>query len=1524
MDRYFQIEPQWQVVICKQCKRAIWPEEVNRHLQSAAHRVPITHRNTIQQEICRRSDVIQTPKDWKIVHHVSEPIDGLTQYPTAMRCTASTECIYIATRMDSMRQHWSRNHPGLRGRKGRKGRKVENTYQRERTWYEPIIAQRFFTHGTGSNFFRVGDIEPADPIPIDAIAATKQQVRRAQQEMREETARIIQDRQEGTEFIPWLETIGWPKYLEGFDRQALMRLVEEPKEEEEPLACIVWQAMDRMLYHSQRTVKDHAGYFMRMEVVRTESKQTKYRPLQPYMDSNAATDYARPWKQIVVLFVRSHRQEEEGPRYRFNGLERVQFRKMIQIARRIHRRRVQRYGRDRPGSSGSDISRNSGSGGNSDHSSNNSNHYSNRGNSDGNSNDDPIPIRLSGLALHCLRFCMALLGRRTRGREYELPMIGAMAVLGIKPGGWRGPSEYPPIMSKVIKMSRFMVIQQAYQQVDEDHEDREYNEDDEPDLLRYITRMTDAFMIRGSQCSMQWILDRRAYGMKIHYTSTAEGHVDWVGDQIRYKGIEFSMDQLRSMVDGLVGRTYQALEEVLMVPDPDTPPIPWSRLRDDPTREGIGHNFVQDERNPWPVDGSTWLVDRLIERGTFRQRGDSMSKRKIEQWLEWVDRLRALILICAHITGGQPARGPEVLSIRHSSSGEGEGRNVFIEDSTVVMVTRYHKGYNISGDIKVIHRYLPRRVGALMVWYIWLVLPAVEALERIRSEGAYRQQWQVWAKDVQGRPWTPARMSREMTAATELGMGVGVSIQPWREMSIAISRKYMRKGEGRFRMDEEDWEEEGGEDEVEDMQAGHGTHVAGIVYARGIREQDGAVESIRQKYRQARENWHRFLGFHDPVDRRSHKRKRAGWEDEAEEGRRERVKRLRQVDIGVELKRMMKPEAEFRGNQRAIIEAIVRGEERVLAIMPTGSGKSLLFMLPAFCGVGGVTIVVVPLIALKQDLRRRCQEAGIDCQEWSHGRPPDSARIVLVTPESAIGDDFTRFVNRLKGQQRLDRIVIDECHIVLNEQRDFRPRMQELGELNKARVPIVMLTATLPVEDEGRFMKRMWVTQDEVSVFRESTTRKNVRYCIYPIQARTSKKQEEELGRMIEQKKGRLREGEKMVVYSNRVEDCRSLAESLGCEAYFHDQDDKTGIFERFRRADGDPMIVATSAFGMGIDVPHIRYVIHVSEPRTLFDYSQESGRAGRDGLRSEGVIVCGRMKGQSHEESGPTDVQQRLVKEYLQAPCKRVVLDRYLDGRQDREGCEEGEERCKGCGIDKGEEDIEREEDVEREEDIEREEEGAALNIGATLNEGGYATGRDVRHIVSEVIATPISGNIIERHRQQVHSEQDNIKLLRLVLSKMKGQCVYCYIVRAQAHESSHYMFRCPEAECQPIQETCQRWKKRMRDRRELANYAGCCWCYIPQAWCNRWREEGGAGKAGMYKQVGGKIQCEHQDVVVEVLSVLIHLEPGFREQMEGRMPKGMEREDVTQWWGRRVQWGGVTMYGMMMEVWEGLIMGK
>ena len=114
------------------------------------------------------------------------------------------------------------------------------------------------------------------------------------------------------------------------------------------------------------------------------------------------------------------------------------------------------------------------------------------------------------------------------------------------------------------------------------------------------------------------------------------------------------------------------------------------------------------------------------------------------------------------------------------------------------------------------------------------------------------------------------------------------------------------------------------------------------------------------------------------------------------------------------------------------MRAIIYGDKAfILAIMPTGGSKSLLFMLPAVALQDGVTIVIVPMVALQQDMCEHSNEKGILCTEWDSKRPPYHACIVLATPESAVTPAFSRFIEEKKRSYQLERIVIDKCHMIL-------------------------------------------------------------------------------------------------------------------------------------------------------------------------------------------------------------------------------------------------------------------------------------------------------------------------------------------------------------------------------------------------------------------------------------------------------------------------------------------------------------
>jgi superfamily II DNA helicase RecQ len=116
-------------------------------------------------------------------------------------------------------------------------------------------------------------------------------------------------------------------------------------------------------------------------------------------------------------------------------------------------------------------------------------------------------------------------------------------------------------------------------------------------------------------------------------------------------------------------------------------------------------------------------------------------------------------------------------------------------------------------------------------------------------------------------------------------------------------------------------------------------------------------------------------------------------------------------------------------------------------------------------------------------MMRQCRKLGILCAKWDSRRPPDAAAIVLVTPESAVREEFATFLNQLRATQQLDQIMVDECHIVLNRRYDFRKEMQKLGKLAAAEAQIVMLTATLPPSKEDELFRQMYVEREQVKLF---------------------------------------------------------------------------------------------------------------------------------------------------------------------------------------------------------------------------------------------------------------------------------------------------------------------------------------------------------------------------------------------------------------------------------------------------------
>jgi RecQ family ATP-dependent DNA helicase len=1481
----------------------------------------IQDTKAISDQYSSQVKYLQDASELEIPQSNVEAIPQLPVFLDGILCEINpNQCHYICRNKTKMRNHCSQAHGWTRFRQT--GRPTSSRAAEKASQPLPwrvVHCQRFFISREGSVFFEVRsrneDEQGSSAMTVQSSSRNEtfqQAVNRAiglNAQIKKAMSTTIR-RGEADEISPWLKRTQWTEYLEGFERPDLLKCVDKPDHETELVNMIIWNTMDRLMRVAQNTVKTKAGHFVRMEVIRTEKHQTRYHPLQPYQTERQMAQYVRPWQQVLMFFARTNGPNAwKGPKYRFNKSQRRTWETLLWHANHIATVQTLREGI----------------------------HRENDEREEDKSDEDLTRIQMA-----CLEFCIALLDDQAKTHEYECVLICAIAVLGVQMNSWCGPDTYPPILSAMIKISRFMVVQQAvengYPEIDSrpstgSNSSGQINDVEvEPSTqscLKEAKGMMDKFMVRGTHGPMQWMLDLRTYGLKIHYNSTTIGKVDWIEDEILYKDIKMSMPQFRSMVHGLVHETKRLLiEDLLFAPGKDKakiPKIPWQSISDNPINQMTGWNFLDDNRTQWPVKGEEWLYERVQRKDNINHRfarsntNSGMNFEGMKNYLRYFVEFREKLLVLMHITAGAPARAPEILSIRHSNTTEGEHRNIFIEDGLVVFATRYHKGYQMSGDVKIIHRYLPREVGELVVWYLWLVLPWIRILEQI-VYGTKKLSMHMWPEEeADGIKWSSERMRKCMKREFMIGVGYEITIQAYREIAIAISRKYLRGGES-FRYDEDDEDADRNEDDegkIADEQAGHTAHVAGMIYARGIMEMTGVVASKRQQFRQSSISWHRFLGFESSMTQKVGQKRQIGsmlFENDAQQSKRHRWKQVRETNLREQLRIVMGPTVQFRGIQEQAIQAITSGESPIIAIMATGGGKSLLFMLPATCGPGGMTIVVVPLISLRQDLKRRCEAMGMTCEEWNSRKPPDTATIVLVTPESAVSDGFVTFLNRMRATRQLDRIVIDECHIVLNRQYNFRKEMQQLGKLIAAETQMVLLTATLPVSREGELWTKMGYKSDEVHLFRAATRRKNVRYGVLRIPENGRGDEKDTAVVKLVGQKLRIMEIGKIIIYCNSRGRTDRIAEMLGCDGYHSQKDEKEKrrYLEDFRKKK-KAVITATSALGLGVDIPDIRVIIHADRPRNLLDYAQESGRAGRDGQKSEAIIVIGKQEQgrcEKKEEKDEDELVGRLLGDDEEGrQCRRIVLDEYLDGRKDRTECEEGEEKCDECSEEyimmckeegEGEEEEnemrwpEGEKDEEEEEDEER--------IGST--------GESMMEVYRKQ----------EQQRRMTHQrvigerQEFGINIERLIrgLQYWQGKCAVCHR-SGRSLDDDHVLAECEREESKEAKGFSGVIKRGIK----FENYSGCFECGIPQGICNKWEQRESGGR--FQKREGG--ECQYKDIMIPVVATIgTERKGGIRKRWEERVKKegvSIRRiHEVIRYLGmRRREEGGIESNNLVWE---------
>jgi superfamily II DNA helicase RecQ len=1547
MDTFTYVSA-FRVFICTLCEHIVSPSGIADHIRTQQCHQVRNHRNRVAEF---REYFAKFPNCLGSIQHFvvpQTPIALVTQLPSPQPGYRCLECPKIVRCIRKIQAHCRDDHFWLPPRKrGRPRKNASNPLLDVASLpWKTVSTQRFIHKGGQNAYFEVrstaSTVLPASPPPSDQSFAEKRQELRDRIQAVQEAQNKAISSGDPTEVNAWLDMVNWVSHLSAYTnhRKQLRSLLEIPKADvdygvetsvsedgepmiiypptpppsllsagghdpgveqlfiaAEPILALICKTFDEIIRAGQHTVSHRVNWWVKHEINRKEAGVAPRSPFRSALMPATMVRYRQIWKQLICYTIRSHIQqthfesvetsdsfldsdseseEDTFPRearFRFSPSQESSYRTMWnKCERHLEKPKVSPVSHD----------------------------------------DSPLVVpRLRTLHRNVIYFLISLLEHEVHGDEFNSALLSGLAVLGLDPdNGWATAINYTPTLSAVVRIARILVVQHAWEQAEFEKKPKRCQ-----DLVKQYVR---AYMVVDKPVPMSRIYHMRTYGLKIRYSTTAKGQVDWTGHgrQSKYftPGVEFTKMQFETLVRGMLYECRHTLLEKLLLIDSDSlhattslPLIPWESLRDNAGCATPGWNFTYDKKALWPdIDASMWLWDRIQLVDKFRTvylqdahlAGPRPFKKSALQELTLhIRRFQELLLVLVHLCCGLPPRGSEILSCKHSNTPNSR-RNFFIEDGMVVFVTEYHKGYSISGSTKIIHRYLPREVGELFVYYMWLVLPFEQIITINELQGQELSPF-MWTLDSAGSG--PHRFkSQDLTKLLQcesvryMGVLGRLGLASYRHCAVAFSRRFC--GEDGFQEeggDEEDQEDDieavyTGQDAVSDLQAGHGTHTAGMIYARGVDELDGAVQTLRARFRKESIKWHiNVLGFKPYIiDSVIQSRINSLTTQQSKKRQHDEYLALRKINIQDYLEKLLGRKARFRGLQQAAIQAIINRENPVICVMGTGAGKSLLFQLPVMCQPTTTSIVVVPNISLREDMIRRSREAGILSHEWKDRAPSTFVQMVFAVPEATISHAFQMYMDQMRREGSLARVVIDECHVVLDGNLTFRPQLLELATLLRYSVQMVYLTATLPPEDEHDLFALLQIDPYRAQVMRASTTRANVRY-----QVHTHDGAQRSIINFIRREHQRCRDaGGSLIVYSHRRTQVDALAAALQCPGYHSDISlgRRSEIFNDLRSGKID-LVVATNGLGYGIDIPNIYGVVHAEKPFKLRDYAQESGRAGRNGKRAIATIL---QPGTSpliddwrvtpkicHITPIRTGGETQVGMFCEGKQCRRVVLDAYLDGhvfgQRDRLQCEADEETCDVC--ERRATEVQKQQREDAAEYRQREEQSRrAAEWQAQVNR------------VSQAQRTPISH-------------------IALMLARCHQRCPVCLV--HQQKELHHSLQQCQHPDAQKVQDfvrqsrRCVKWDK-----------YSCCWeCGVPQAICERYEPHGEQARLFQLRR-GMKVACQYPDTVIPMTAALLLCGPlkltdVIRASMAADKVQFQDIPARTKWLAKRDASSGVEM---------------
>ncbi|RSL86277.1 hypothetical protein CDV31_016422, partial [Fusarium ambrosium] len=943
---------------------------------------------------------------------------------------------------------------------------------------------------------------------------------------------------------------------------------------------------------------------------------------------------------------------------------------------------------------------------------------------DGELEDEGVIAPLhSALDRAVFSFMVASIKVHVGGNVYTNSLLSFCAALGVqqRPLGYTEPHLYTGMVAAILWWGRLFFLESVFE-----NQPRDQDEVGIDAVLAFREQHT-AWMCTGTHTVISTIIGWMAYGKGWRNKMGGQASIRWAddGESVFHMGEQVDVEKFTRTLRGQVIEAQRLLDELFGGSwEKVSRKVNMSRIVDNMVRLGAGQSFATNPKNDWLEPGPAKVM-RLMESSLWNSARNRWKRQGVEKWLRRLRLLRETLMLLVHTWSGLPGRGPELTTLRHCDSWQ-LIRNVFVMEGQVMIVTDRDKMKAIRDNGRKVARFVPDKIGHMIVAYISWLIPAERVLRRECKLAEPRgEQLEYMWRDGSSRVWDTERLSRKLARVMKAGTGVSIGVGRYRAVAIEMGRRIRglvtKQLEGRMEDEDDDDNIEvdpitgepidcgGSWNIVWDLQSTHGTRIARQHYAVHIGFPGKLQPEMVATFKEISKLWHQFLEGSSAEDKAPTRKRKGQMSDEqnivvvegpAQATRRKRARtdkvagrRCMEKDMADGLRTLFGPDAIWRSDKQAesmrSIVSLKKGQTAI-NVLPTGAGKSILFMLPAVMRETGTSIVVVPFVALMDDLVTRATAMGVDCirfrSSMNSGREgvPRAARLVVVSADIVSSAEFSGYVDGLLCAGLLQRIFIDECHTVIMD-IGYRAKLGELRGLHRYRCPIVLLTATLPVMLEDWFRREM-LAQSAVIV-RDRTTKLNCRYRVEQVKpggGAVEKRTVEVIERLDAQMTGH----QKGVIYCRSRGQCEAMAEDIGCGVHHSGMTEKERYEARTAWVEGraSRWIVATTGLGTGVDIEGIVAVVHVEQPYGLVDFVQQTGRGGRRaGEVVKSIIIHdGRPQREDRHGSFIDNMNQAQMDAFVSTPgCRRGIIAAFMDGVTG-ETCRDvaGAELCDRCEL--------------------------------------------------------------------------------------------------------------------------------------------------------------------------------------------------------------------------------------------------